>query len=70
MKQEEANSVIDLARQDDRIVAELDAQHAKRYRNGDGYRVRLTLRSKQRVIYLNQPDQLPSVFDAWNELSS
>lgn len=70
MKQEEAYSVIDLARQDNRIVAELDTAHARRYRNGGGYRVRLMLRTKERIIYLDQPDQLPSVLSAWNELSA
>lgn len=61
-------SVIDLARQDNRIVAELDTRRIKRYKKGGGYRVRLTLRRRQRVLTIDNPDQLPTVLQAWNGL--
>jgi hypothetical protein len=67
LKQDEALNVIDQARQDSRIVAELDTQRIKRYKKGGGYRVRLTLR-KQRVLTIDNPDQLPTVLQAWNDL--
>lgn len=68
MKQEVAQSIIEVAGQHQHIAATLDAKHAGRYKHGGGYRVRLAHRRTQRVLVIDKQEQWESVLQAWRDL--
>jgi hypothetical protein len=66
MKREEARSIIDEARQDRRLDAELDSRWTLRHKNA--YHVKLTLRKFQTSITAKRSGDWQEIKQLWKDL--
>lgn len=67
MKRDQAQHILEEAKQDERLDVELDTRKTSTAHTG-GYRVRLFLRKFQTRMVAKQPEDWPLIKDLWEGL--